>query len=240
MPIQDDPAVIRMQALINRWQETDDARAIFLSTYRLMTHNMLAAIERQEFHDPDWVDRLLHRFADYYFSALQAYEQDRSAAPAVWQIAHDSCQVGKFFPLQQLLLGVNAHINYDLVLTLADMLAPEWQSLSGEQVELRRADHRKVNEIIARSIDAVQDQVLEPRQPGLSWVDDLLGGLDEHIIARLISRWRETVWENTARLLAASQPAQQAEIILQVEQQALEVCERISLRDWRQMLSSSG
>ena len=36
---------------------------------------MLVALEQGSFEDVEWVDRLLHRFADYYFDALSCYER---------------------------------------------------------------------------------------------------------------------------------------------------------------------
>jgi hypothetical protein len=78
-----------MKDLIAQWELDADQRSIFLSCYRMMTENMLAAVERKEFKDPFWVDRLLQRFAGHYFAALQAYDQDPSSAPQVWQIAHN-------------------------------------------------------------------------------------------------------------------------------------------------------
>lgn len=235
MPI-DDPAIARMQELITLWEPNADQRMVFLSCYLLMTRNMLAAIERGEFADPPWVGRLLHRFADYYFIALDAYDQDSSSAPLVWQLAHNVCRSDQVSALQKLVLGVNAHINYDLALTLVDLLEPEWNELSSEGRSLRHADHLQVNEIIVRTIDSVQDQVLEPGRPLLDLVDNLLGPLDELLVSRLIGDWRETVWENAARLLDARAARERDDLLHQVELHTLELGGRIGLRDWRLML----
>ena len=88
----------------------------------MMTNNMLIAIDQDEFHDPEWVSILLHRFADYYFEALDKYEAGDIQTPVVWEVAHDAATERKIFVLQNLLLGVNAHINYDLVVTLVELL----------------------------------------------------------------------------------------------------------------------
>ena len=54
--------------------------------------------------------------------ALHAYENHSSDAPEVWQLAHSAAIDPHITALQKLLLGVNAHINYDLVLTVASQL----------------------------------------------------------------------------------------------------------------------
>jgi len=79
------PVIERMQGLINRWVRKSDRRAIFLNCYQLMTQNILKELEDGEFKDPRWVEQLLHRFAEYYFDALDAYELNSPNTPAVWR-----------------------------------------------------------------------------------------------------------------------------------------------------------
>lgn len=191
----------RMQRQIQLWGAVGDRRAVFLSCYDLMTRNMLAALDSGEFGDRDWVFALLRRFADYYFDALDVYERGPDAAPAVWRVAHEVAGRAHSRPLQNLLLGVNAHINYDLVLTLVDMLEGEWPQLPAAGRAGRYADHSYVNEIIGRTIDAVQDSIIERETPAMDIVDKLLGPADEWLISRLIARWRDEVWQEAVRLL---------------------------------------
>jgi hypothetical protein len=218
-----DPAMQRMQALIQQWESLSDRRVVFLSCYMMMTRNMLTAIQNQEFKDTVWVDTLLHHFADYYFTALDAYERDELQAPVVWRLAHNAARQGQGTPLQELLLGVNAHINYDLVLTLVDLLEPEWESLTDEQRDMRYSDHCHVNEVISSTIDAVQDQVLEPAMPVMDLVDRLLGPLDEKLISRLLSGWRDQVWQNAMHVLQTRGAEERARLVSQVEDEALQL-----------------
>jgi len=219
--LPDDRVVIRMQALTQRWTQDRDARAVFLGCYQLMTSNTLAAIRQREFRDAVWVDGLLHRFADYYFGALEAYERDPAAAPPIWQMTFGAAGDRRVLPVQHLLLGVNAHINYDLVLALADRLRAEWSGLSAEQRAGRYADHCHVNAVIARTIDSVQDRILDPAMPAMKLIDVLLGRLDERMVSAVISRWRETVWRNAQDLLAAPTGDEQQEVLRGVEAEAL-------------------
>jgi len=215
------PVLIRMTTLVDQWEAAHDRRAIFLGCYRLMTSNMLDAIEAGRFQDAVWVSSLLHRFADYYFDALACYEQRRPDAPVVWQLAFDVTRDEDVTTLQHLLLGVNAHINFDLVFTLVDQLAPEWAELTDERRAQRHADHTLVNRIIGETVDAVQDQVIDRHSPWYDFVDKLLGPVDEWLTSRLISRWREEVWENAVCYLEAATPAERAALRQRIEQQAL-------------------
>lgn len=193
--MSDHPTAIqRMTVQIRAWEEVGDARATFLSCYALMTGNMLAALEAGQFHDGAWVRRLLEHFADYYFRALADYDADPAAAPAVWRCAHDAACEGRVAAIQNLLLGVNAHINYDLVLATADLLTAEWHALPPATRQQRQEDYNRVNDIISHTIDAVQDTILERREPALDVLDRLLGPVDEWLISREITRWRTAVW----------------------------------------------
>lgn len=210
-----------MQTQTEQWQETADDKALFLRCYQMMTSNVLIAVDDHEFNDPIWVSNLLALFADYYFVALHAYQHDPTSAPLVWQMAHNAAKVPNISALQKLLLGVNAHINYDLVLTLVDMLQDEWEGLTEEVRNGRYADHCHINDIIGNTIDAVQDDVLEPAIPIMDVIDKLLGPLDERIILHLISQWREKVWRNAVCLLNMKDPQEKHLFIKQVERDTL-------------------
>ena len=211
-----------MQSLIDLWKSSGDRRAIFLSCYAMMTANMLDAIASSEFEDNQWVSTLLQRFAGYYFNALTAYDQEPTNAPAVWQIAFNASRLPRTHVLQNLGLGVNAHINYDLVFALSDMLAQEWPDLTPDQRKSRYRDHCHVNDVIAQTIDAVQDQVVERDDPALAVADKLMGPLDEWFTARLITDWREKVWENATHLIQTQVESDRQLILQEVEQRSLE------------------
>lgn len=218
---QDRPALVRMTELLAQWEGAGDRRAIFLGCYAAMTRNMLAALNAGRFYDPGWVRALLERFADYYFDALDACETGDSAAPAVWRRTFAAAGRSKTRALQNLLLGVNAHVNYDLTFAVADLLAPEWERLSQEQRRSRYGDFCQVNRIIAETVDEVQDEVLERYAPAMDLVDRLLGRLDEWLAAQMITRWRDTVWRNAVRWLEESDEASRAALRQKVEKGAL-------------------
>jgi hypothetical protein len=216
-----NPVIDRMQELVNQWEQAGDRRADFLICYHLMTSNMLAAIQAGEFHDPRWVEALLEHFAEYYFVALDDYELDSAGTPAVWRLTFDTATQDQVLVLQNLLLGINAHINYDLVLALVDMLDPEWTSLSPERRQVRYEDHRHVNDIIGRTVDSVQDQVVKPGLPAMRVVDALFGPMDEWMASRLISHWRESVWDAATRMLDCIVSEEREALRTDIEAEAL-------------------
>lgn len=212
-----DEVLARMFAQADAWDQADDA---------MMTSQVLADADAGGFADAVWVRGLLCRFADYYFTALAAYDSGADV-PAVWRIAFDACRRDDVHVLQQLMLGVNAHIRYDLVFTLADVLRDQWPTLSDDDRARRLTDHRRVNEVIYRTIDSVQDQVLERSSRAMAALDLVMGRLDEYLIYRLIMGWRDVVWQQACALMACTGPEQVDYVRAEVEVQSVESAQAI-------------
>jgi hypothetical protein len=176
----------------------------------------------REFADNAWVERLLDRFADYYFVAVDAHggaAQPALTCPLVWREAFDACTRTDVNELQAILLGINAHINHDLALALADVLE-DWATLDDAARAVRLGDHLHVNAVIGRTVDEVQGEVLARAEPMVGVLDVLLGRMDEWLFARLAAHYRENVWEDTQRLLGARSPDERLAVVAELDRQA--------------------
>lgn len=212
----------RMRNQVRIWEGQGDHRSIFLSCYALMTENMLSALDQGRFEDVEWVDRLLHRFAGYYFDALSCYERGKDPVPPVWHQVHESSTRRPLHVLQHLLLGMNAHINFDLVLTLDELLEQDWCALGSSDRARRHADHLLVNDVIAETIDEVQDRVVERYDPRLDWLDRLLGRLDERLLSAVVTHWRDDVWKEAVGLIECSDRGDRTSRITSLERDVLD------------------
>ncbi len=200
---------------------------VFLECYCLMTGNMLWGIQEGRFLDSFWVHRLLVRFADYYFDALDRFHSNHQC-PSIWCRAFEETLQRDLHITQALFLGINAHINYDLVFCLAEILEDEWGLSTESDKRIRLQDHRQVNCIIAETIDRVQDEILEVGSPLMKWVDLLGGRLDERLLSSLITAWRENVWESAQAFLNATNEREKDRIRKQVSDSALRKAEIIT------------
>lgn len=220
----------RMDQHIANWVSSDDQRKTFLQCYRAMTANMADAINDNKFEDNAWVNLLLNRFAEYYFDALACYEC-ASNTPKVWYEVHKDTGTTSLHPIQHLLLGVNAHINYDLVLALYDILWPEWPTANNELRAKRYRDHCKVNQVIAATIDQVQDEIIEPGRPAMALIDTLLGRMDELLISHLIASWRDDVWEHAVQMLNTTSESGRETLRVKIESDVMNTANKISLQN---------
>ncbi len=217
-----DPATLteRMETQIAAWQQQNDSRAVFLACYLRMTQNMLAGAAAGRFHDPAWVAQFVNDFAGYYFAALEAYETDQPGVPPIWREAHQLAAEPTTPVVKNLMLGVNAHINYDLVLVLDDLLRPTWRHLAAPERHARYEDYCTVNTIIAETIDCVQNEVVQPYARLMQLVDVSCGPLDEWLTARLLRAWRADVWDQAINLVIAPDNLTRMELRQQTAQLA--------------------
>lgn len=128
--------------------------------------------------------------------------------------------------LQQVLLGINAHINHDLPLALADVL-DDWEGLAEEIRTNRHEDHEAVNDVIIASIDLVQGSVVNEVMPILGVLDTLLGRLDEAVFTATVRSWREHAWDEAQQLLRCSTDDERAAVVDQIHHRALRWAEWI-------------
>lgn len=80
------------------------------------------------------------------------------------------------------------------------------------------------------TVDAVQDQVLEPAMGGMDLIDLVMGPLDELLVSVMITRWRDAVWRSAVRPLEAASQEERTSVVAQVEQDALKLGRLICLR----------
>ena len=104
--------IARMAELLQRLEDAGDPARFFLGTYLRTTRAVAAALDAGAFEDPAWVARWDVDFAGLYLDALEAYRSDPAAPAAPWRLAFGA-RPG-LPPEAHVLLGMNAHINFDL------------------------------------------------------------------------------------------------------------------------------
>lgn len=169
--------------------ERSDRRAVFLTVYTEMTRETIRAIESGAFADPEWMRRYLVRFAEHYRRAFYDYERGALAdVPDAWIVAFGTALRGDALVTQDALLGINAHINYDLALALSEI------GLDPDRPD-KYADHTRIDGILRRLVSVQQELLARQYAPGLERVGDGLGEVDDVVAAAGLRRAREHAWE---------------------------------------------
>ena len=194
-PYTDSEAVNRrLSALLSAFEAREDRRAVFLGIYARMTAAVARRIRRGEFADPAWVDAYLVAFANRYRLAVYHYENGTTASlPDPWLLAFEAAAAGDSLVLQDAMLGVNAHINYDLALALDDVGV-------GPDRTQRYADHSAIIDTIAGLVDDAQVTLAARDADGLATLDASLGRLDEWLTVATIDQCRDSAWRTAVAM----------------------------------------
>lgn len=215
--------ISRMAGQLARFDRNGDHRAAFLRVYLHMTRRVTSRLEGAFFLDPAWIERVAIRFADYYFDALEAGNN----APPAWDLAFRCARNRSCFLLQDILLGVNAHINNDLPQVLADILRAEGDWPHPDRLTRRRYDHDQINRILHEIVPAVEGEVARHYGRLLSSLGGLLGTLDEGLAAFGLKQFRDRTWRQAQFLLAAQSERERASVRDWIERDALQVGELV-------------
>src|SRR5918911_4882349 len=147
----------RMDSLLREMDTEDNPLRVFLATYTRTTRAVGTALQDARFEDPAWVEEWDVVFADLYLDALEAYRRDRASAPRPWRLAFEADP--GLPPIGHLLLGMNAHINYDLPQALIEVIPAE-DVKDARLMDRRRRDHERIDGVLTERV-AAEDGELE-------------------------------------------------------------------------------
>jgi Family of unknown function (DUF5995) len=170
-------------------------RRTFIKTYQRTTEAVGDAVDAAFFEDPEWVVRWDIAFAELFIVAHDA-DQAGGWVPRPWRLAfHANPELPT---IVHLLLGMNAHINYDLPqATLAVITDQDFQDRV--LLDSRRRDHERINKILARRVTAEDHAIGGAR----SVLDRILTPANRLSSRRFLREARQKVWLNVAELQRA-------------------------------------
>jgi hypothetical protein len=192
-----DDVVAGLGGLEAELRERQDRRCMFLTLYRVVSAEMRRQVAAGAFDDPEWVHRYAVAFANLYRQAFDAYEAgQRGRVPTSWRLCFDAAATGRTLVLQDVFLGVNAHVNHDLAYALFGV------SIDPDRAR-RYRDHAAVNRVLGSVTERATMQLAGLYAPGLTTLDNCAGELDEMISLFSLEVARESAWESALGLANA-------------------------------------
>lgn len=168
----------------------------FAAMYRKVTAEVKNVIVSGSFEDGSRMSHLDKVFADRYLLAFRDHREGRPV-PKAWQKAFDAASSSQPLILQHLLLGMNAHIVFDLGIAAATVA-------SGTAYPSLKKDFDEINRILFENLDSTENKIGE-FSPALAWLDRWVGGFDEMIGRFGMKSARNSAWRFGARLAALSE-----------------------------------
>ena len=182
-----------MQQRLDRMPPRLSHHRVFLATYQRTTQAVGEAITRGIFEDRGWVERWDVAFAELYLTALDTELSRGDGLARPWRLAFAASP--DLHPLRHVLLGINAHINYDLPQALLAVISDDDFSDS-VLIERRRRDHERIDAVLYARVSAEDNELAGRRTP----IDRLLTPLNRLASKQFLSEARQKVWHNTLQL----------------------------------------
>jgi hypothetical protein len=181
-----DEVITRLEDIITACKKKEDSLGYFAALYHQVTLAVKLGIANGYFADGPRMEKLDVLFANRY---LNAYSQYRRSEPCTtsWQYAFDTSK--EYWPtvLQNLLLGMNAHINLDLGIAAA-------QLCPGESIHLLKEDFNKINSILSNLVESVEKN-LGKIWPRLTYILKKVGKADSYFVDFSMKCARDGAWK---------------------------------------------
>src|SRR5271170_3212412 len=197
MPVQTiDDVVSALDAIVQRSYDDQSRLGYFAAMYRRVTYAVRDGISAGSFDNGPLMEQLDVVFASRYLDALATFQTGGTASRS-WMVAFHGCDDADLLILQQLLAGMNAHINLDLGVAAA-------QVSPGAQLPSLIADFDQINGVLASLVGIVAAEIAD--------VSPLIGDLekiglrDETSVVNFdIVAARDAAWLTAVRL--ANEPS---------------------------------
>ncbi len=189
-----DQAVARMVALEATFP-VGDGVGYFNRLYLGVTRAVVERLRRGEFEQPPFLEHLAVLFSNAYFRALDDFEREPAAASRAWAPLIEARARKRVAPIQFVLAGMNAHINYDLPIGVVETC--ESLGVPPRDNSAEHRDYLHLNAILGET----QDEVKKWLATGLiGFLDRALGDLDDVVASFSVARARDAAWVHAQTL----------------------------------------
>src|ERR1700690_2996827 len=136
-----DDVIEQLRGVVVRSRHERDRLGIFAALYRRVTQKVKEGIDSGRFEHGAGMERLVVVFANRYFEALRLFRLDHRP-PKCWLVSFEAAQSSMASSVRHMLLGINAHINFDLGVAAAE-------SQPADQLPRMKRDFDEINRILA-------------------------------------------------------------------------------------------
>lgn len=181
-----DEVIIRLDHIIDAECINYSRMAYFPILYRKVTVRIKEGIENNEFENNQRMERLDVLFANRYINAYECLGANKSFSQS-WKNAFEASKNDSLLIMQHLLLGINAHINLDLGIAVADTVGNDGDMMNFEN------DFNKINEILGSMIADVESKIISV-SPLFGLLDKFGKGREDKLVSFSINVARDGAW----------------------------------------------
>lgn len=180
-----DEVILQLDAVIKHSLSRNSADALFAFVYQHTTIAIKNGIINCEFEDNQRMENFDVQFANYYLDAYKKFYSGKNISEC-WKVAFQECRNSHLI-IQYVMLGMNAHIQFDLAVTTAVVS-------KGKDIKAIEKDFHRVNDILKSIINELQEKM--SKVSVLMFLFDWVGqNSDEKIIDYSMRLSRSQSWE---------------------------------------------
>lgn len=182
-----DQVLKEMDAIVE-WSIANQSRAgYFAALYRRVTRTVRERIGTGYFDDDQRMETLDVTFASRYLTAFKQWRSNDPAISECWKVAFDAVADPDLILLQNLMAGMNAHIDYDLGIASAQVAG------SMEGLRSLHGDFNKINALLACLVPTVFSEIGE-LSPLIHLVEDFGESEEENLVDEMMDVARDFAW----------------------------------------------
>ncbi|EYF04300.1 DUF5995 family protein [Chondromyces apiculatus] len=210
-------ALRALDAVADLLRSEGDPRAAFPDVYAVITRRVAEQVTRSDggmYLEPEWISRLAGRFCEMYLETVsRSFSGDTQTCEA-WKLAHHYGPQGASLPVQEALLGLSAHINYDLAIGIHDTIVEFGHAKDERMLARYKRDHDQVNEILHGAVYETLELLIERHRCSVTEVVYQRAKTSARWFAMFMLRqWRAQVWDTVLAMLNADTAEEREEIV---------------------------
>ncbi|GHC43121.1 DUF5995 family protein [Ulvibacter litoralis] len=181
-----DEVIAQLHDIIAVEASKNSQMAFFPILYKKVTERIKVGIQNNEFENNVRMETLDVLFANRYIAAYRQYSEGKTPTIS-WKNAFEATRESSYLIMQHLLLGINAHINLDLGIAVAETVGDQ-----GDLTDFEN-DFNKINDILASMIDDVQQRIGKV-SPLFYLLEKVGKGKEDKIVSFSINIARDGAW----------------------------------------------
>lgn len=181
-----DEVISALDGIIEKECANNSCMAYFPILYRQVTVRIKEGILNNEFENNQRMEKLDVLFANRYINAYECSGLNKPFSIS-WKNAFEASKTGKLLIMQHLLLGINAHINLDLGIAVAETVGDDGELMDFEN------DFNKINAILGSMIANLKAKIFSV-SPLFGLLDEFGKGREDKLVSFSINIARDGAW----------------------------------------------
>ncbi len=180
-----DEIIAALGRVISEAEKSNNTSGYFATVYRKVTLRIKEEIVSGQFENSSRIEKINVFIARNYFEAHSNFINKKPVALS-WRKAFRLSKNSQPIVLQHLLMGINAQMNLDLGVAIAEVA-------NGKSLDELEADFNHIYEIFATVLREVQDNISSD-WPTLKRLLKFTGAIDNYWFDHIIADGRDETW----------------------------------------------